>query len=113
MATKNKEVFTNNNGGPVVDDNNSKTASKLGPTLLEDYQLIEKLAHFDRERVPERVVHAVGAGAYGVFKATNKNIKKYTTAKVFTELDKETEVFVRFSTVAGSKGAQIKITKVN
>ena len=105
MATKNKEVFTNNNGGPVVDDNNSKTASKLGPTLLEDYQLIEKLAHFDRERVPERVVHAVGAGAYGVFKATNKNIKKYTTAKVFTELDKETEVFVRFSTVAGSKGA--------
>lgn len=104
-----KKIFTNNNGGPVVDDNNSKTASANGPTLMEDYQLLEKLAHFDRERIPERVVHAVGAGAYGYFIPTNKDIAKYTRAKVFTEIGKKTEVFVRFSTVAGSKGASDSI----
>ncbi len=104
-----KKIFTNNNGGPVVDDDNSKTASKQGPTLIEDYHLIEKLAHFDRERIPERVVHAVGSGAFGYFVLTNPEIKKYTRAKVFTELNKKTEVFVRFSTVAGSKGASDEV----
>jgi catalase len=90
--------LTTNQGAPIGDNQNSKTAGVRGPTLLEDYQLLEKLAHFDRERVPERVVHARGAGAHGVFKVTN-SMKRYTKAAFLQEAGLETPVFVRFSTV--------------
>jgi catalase len=90
--------LTTNQGAPIGDNQNSITAGERGPTLLEDYQLIEKLAHFDRERVPERVVHARGAGAHGVF-ITKNSMKKYTKAALFQEAGKETPVFARFSTV--------------
>ncbi|MCA1061588.1 catalase [Rossellomorea aquimaris] len=90
--------LTTNQGAPIGDNQNSITAGERGPTLLEDYQLIEKLAHFDRERVPERVVHARGAGAHGVF-VTKNSMKKYTKAALFQNAGKETPVFARFSTV--------------
>ncbi|MFC0212539.1 catalase [Paenibacillus chartarius] len=90
--------LTTNQGVPIGDNQNSKTAGQRGPTLLEDYQLLEKLAHFDRERVPERVVHARGAGAHGTFKLIN-SMKRYTKAAFLQEPGIETPVFVRFSTV--------------
>lgn len=90
--------LTTNQGVPIGDNQNSRTAGKQGPTLLEDYQLLEKLAHFDRERIPERVVHARGAGAHGVFKVTHP-MKRYTKAAFLQEEGLETPVFVRFSTV--------------
>ncbi|MGM0754306.1 MAG: catalase [Bacillota bacterium] len=93
-----KRKLTTNQGAPIGDNQNSITAGERGPALLEDYQLIEKLAHFDRERVPERVVHARGAGAHGVF-ITKNSMKKYTKAALFQEAGKETPVFARFSTV--------------
>lgn len=90
--------LTDNQGHPIYDNQNSRTAGQHGPTLLEDYHLVEKLAHFDRERIPERVDHARGAGAHGVFKVKN-NMKRYTKANFLSEDGKETPVFVRFSTV--------------
>ncbi|WP_202128774.1 catalase [Paenibacillus dendrobii] len=90
--------LTTNQGVPIGDNQNSRTAGQNGPTLLEDYQLLEKLAHFDRERVPERVVHARGAGAHGVFKLTN-SMKRYTKAAFLQNEGQETPVFARFSTV--------------
>ncbi|MDR6225124.1 catalase [Desmospora profundinema] len=96
--------LTTNQGVPVGDNQNSRTAGRRGPTLLEDYHLIEKLAHFDRERVPERVVHARGAGAHGVFRVTHA-MKDYTKAAFLQEEDKETPVFVRFSTVIHPSGS--------
>ncbi len=90
--------LTTNQGVPIGDNQNSRTAGQRGPTLLEDYQLLEKLAHFDRERVPERVVHARGAGAHGVFKLTH-SMKRYTKAAFLQDEGTETPVFVRFSTV--------------
>ncbi|WP_239575226.1 catalase [Geomicrobium sediminis] len=90
--------LTTNQGVPVSDNQNSRTAGSRGPTLLEDYHLVEKLAHFDRERVPERVVHARGAGAHGVF-VTKKSQKRYTKAHFLQEEGQETPVFARFSTV--------------
>ncbi|MGN7312167.1 catalase [Alkalicoccobacillus gibsonii] len=90
--------LTTNQGQPIYDNQNSRTAGRRGPTLLEDYQLIEKLAHFDRERVPERVVHARGAGAHGVFKVAN-SMRRYTKAAFLRDEGTETPVFVRFSTV--------------
>jgi catalase len=91
-------------GIPVGDNQNSLTAGERGPTLLQDHHLLEKLAHFNRERIPERVVHAKAAGAHGVFTVTN-DITKYTKAKLFSAVGKKTEVFGRFSTVAGEKGS--------
>ncbi|MEW9503110.1 catalase [Jeotgalibacillus marinus] len=90
--------LTTNQGVPIGDNQNSRTAGERGPILLEDYQLIEKLAHFDRERVPERVVHARGAGAHGVF-ITKNSMKRYTKAHLFQKEGTETPVFARFSTV--------------
>jgi len=90
--------LTTNQGAPIGDNQNSRTAGQRGPTLLEDYQLLEKLAHFDRERVPERVVHARGAGAHGVFRLTH-SMKRYTKAAFLQEEGTETPVFARFSTV--------------
>ena len=104
--SKGKEVkhLTTNQGAPVKDNQNSLTAGERGPALLEDYPLIEKLAHFDRERVPERVVHARGTGAHGYFEAYG-NVSQYTYAKFLQDKGKRTPVFVRFSTVIHSKGS--------
>ncbi|MRX70722.1 catalase [Bacillus lacus] len=96
--------LTTNQGVPVGDNQNSRTAGQRGPTLLEDYHLLEKLAHFDRERIPERVVHARGAGAYGVFRTEN-SMSQFTKAEFLSEAGKETPVFVRFSTVINASGS--------
>ena len=95
--------LTNEVGNPVADNNHTLTAGERGPMMLQDNWMIEKLAHFDREVIPERRMHAKGSGAYGTFKVTG-DISKYTKAKVF-QPGAETEVFVRFSTVAGERGA--------
>lgn len=101
MTNKN---LTTNQGVPVGDNQNSRTAGNRGPTFLDDYHLIEKLAHFDRERIPERVVHARGAGAYGIFEVEN-SMKKHTKAAFLNEVGKKTDVFVRFSTVIHPQGS--------
>ncbi|EUJ39856.1 catalase [Brochothrix campestris] len=100
--TNNK--LTTNTGAPVGDNQNTMTAGVNGPVLLQDVHFIEKMAHFDRERVPERVVHAKGAGAHGVFKVTN-DLTKYTRADFLSAVGKETEILTRFSTVAGELGS--------
>lgn len=99
-----KKRLTTGFGMPVDDDINSATAGPKGPVLVQDAHLIEKLAHFDRERIPERVVHAKGAGAYGEFEVTH-DVTEYTRAKFLSEVGKRTEVFVRLSTVGGEKGS--------
>ena len=91
-------------GAPIADNQNSLTAGPRGPVLLEDYELLEKLAHQNRERIPERVVHAKGWGAFGTLTITN-DISKYTRAKIFSEVGKKTDMLIRFSTVAGEAGA--------
>ncbi len=98
------KTMTTTGGNPVADNQNSQSAGPRGPLLLQDYQLIEKLAHQNRERIPERVVHAKGSGAYGTFTVTN-DITRYTRANLFGEIGKETPVLLRFSTVAGERGA--------
>lgn len=100
---KNK-TLTTAGGHPVPQNQHTQTAGPRGPVLLQDFHLIEKLAHFNRERVPERVVHAKGSGAYGTFTVTH-DISKYTHASVFAAIGKKTPVFLRFSTVAGEKGS--------
>src|SRR5689334_24748158 len=96
--------FTSASGIPVPDNQNSITAGPRGPVLLQDFHLIEKLQHFNRERIPVRVVHAKGSGAYGTFTVTH-DISKYTKAKLFAGIGKQTETFLRFSTVGGEKGS--------
>ncbi|HEY4202666.1 MAG TPA: catalase [Devosiaceae bacterium] len=96
--------LTTSSGAPVSDNQNSETAGPRGPVLLQDYQLLEKLAHQNRERIPERVVHAKGWGAFGTFTVTN-DITPYTRAKLFQGLGKKTDLLIRFSTVAGELGA--------
>jgi catalase len=96
--------ITTASGIPVADNQNSLTAGPRGPVLLQDFHLIEKLQHFNRERIPERVVHAKGSGAYGTFTVTH-DITPYTKAKLFAEVGKQTETFLRFSTVGGEKGS--------
>lgn len=91
-------------GVPVVDNQNIITAGPRGPALLQDVWLLEKLAHFDREVIPERRMHAKGSGAYGTFTTTH-DITRYTRAKIFSEIGKKTELFARFTTVAGERGA--------
>ena len=91
-------------GAPVADNQNSLTAGARGPIALQDVWLLEKLAHFDREVIPERRVHAKGSGAFGRFVVTH-DITRYTKAKLFSEIGKETPLFIRFSTVAGERGA--------
>ena len=99
-----RNTLTTAFGIPVADDQNSLTAGKRGPILMQDVHLLEKLAHFDRERIPERVVHAKGAGAGGYFEVT-ADVTRYTKADFLSEIGKRTEVFVRFSTVGGEKGS--------
>ena len=102
--SKKQNTLTKNFGRHVDDDQNSVTAGNPGPVLIQDVHLIEKLAHFNRERIPERVVHAKGAGAGGYFEVTN-DVTKYTKAKFLSKVGKRTEVFARFSTVGGEKGS--------
>ncbi|WP_242916942.1 catalase [Pontibacter liquoris] len=105
MSENEKNIWlTTASGRPYYEHENSQTAGPRGPILLQDYILHEKLAHFNRERIPERVVHAKGSGAYGTFTVTH-DISKYTKAKLFSEVGKETRVFLRFSTVGGEKGS--------
>jgi catalase len=96
--------LTTSAGAPVSDNQNTETAGPRGPVLMQDYQLLEKLAHQNRERIPERVVHAKGWGAFGTLTITN-DISKYSRAKVFAGLGKKTDLLLRFSTVAGELGA--------
>ncbi|MET0267600.1 MAG: catalase [Duganella sp.] len=91
-------------GAPVVDNQNTQTAGPRGPVLLQDVWHLEKLAHFAREVIPERRMHAKGSGAYGTFTVTH-DITRYTRAALFSEVGKKTDVFLRFSTVAGERGA--------
>ena len=99
-----KKTMTTNAGTPVAENQNVQTAGPHGPMLMQNVWYMEKLAHFTRERIPERVVHAKGSAAYGTFTVT-KDITKYTKASIFSEVGKQTECFVRFSTVAGERGA--------
>lgn len=102
MSKKSKLTMTN--GCPVADNQNVMTAGARGPMLLQDVWFLEKLAHFDREVIPERRMHAKGSGAFGSFTVTH-DISQYTKAKLFSEVGKKTKVFARFSTVAGERGA--------
>src|SRR4030043_612923 len=101
---KKPKTLTTAAGIPVDDNQTSLTAGERGSTLLQDHYLLEKLAHFNRERIPERVVHAKAAGAHGILTLTG-DITKYTKARIFSEVGKKTEMFGRFSTVAGEKGS--------
>lgn len=91
-------------GAPVTSNQDTITAGQRGPVVMQDVWFVEKMAHFDREVIPERRMHAKGSGAFGTFKVTH-DITKYTKAKIFSEIGKETEMFARFSTVAGERGA--------
>jgi catalase len=99
-----KKTMTTAGGQPVPEDQHSLSAGPRGPLLLQDIHLIEKLAHFDRERIPERVVHAKGSAAYGSLTIT-QDITKYSRAAVFSKVGKKTDAFLRFSTVAGERGS--------
>ncbi|BBK29996.1 catalase [Stella humosa] len=98
------KTLTTTAGAPVADNQNSLTAGPRGPVLMQDWQLLEKLAHQNRERIPERVVHAKGWGAYGTLTVTH-DLTRYTRAKIFAAVGKKTEMIARFSTVAGEQGA--------
>src|ERR1700675_2819979 len=98
------EIMTTTGGNPIADNQNSITAGARGPLLMQDYQLLEKLAHQNRERIPERTVHAKGSAAYGTLTVTH-DITKNTRAAALAKVGKKTEAFLRFSTVAGERGA--------
>lgn len=103
MSANNRDAMTTASGTPVADDENSQTAGPRGPVLLQDTNLVEKLAHFNRERIPERVVHAKGAGAYGTFTVTH-DLSDRTCASVL-QVGATTALFVRFSVVGGERGS--------
>lgn len=103
MEENKKNQLTTNAGAPVADNQNILTAGRRGPALLQDVWFLEKLAHFDREVIPERRMHAKGSGAYGAFTVTH-DITKYTKAKIFSAVGKKTDLFVRFSIVAAERG---------
>ena len=104
MSQDKHTKLTTADGRPIGDLQNSMTAGPRGPVMMQDVQLLEQMQHFNRERIPERVVHAKGSGAYGTFTVTH-DITKYTKASLFSKIGKKTECFVRFSTVAGERGA--------
>ena len=104
VEMESKKHLTTDQGVPVADNQNSLTVGERGPVLLQDVQFIEKMAHFDRERIPERVVHAKGAGAHGHFQVY-RNMAAYTKAKFLQDPEKKTPVLVRFSTVTGGRGS--------
>jgi catalase len=99
-----RETLTTSNGCPIDNNQNSMTAGPRGPILMQDFTLIDKLAHFDRERIPERVVHAKGAGAHGEFEVT-EDVSMFTKAAFLNKVGKKTPLFVRFSQVAGERGS--------
>ncbi|WP_286784730.1 MULTISPECIES: catalase [Pseudomonas] len=99
-----KTILTTAGGVPVADNQNSRSAGPRGPLLLDDFHLVEKLAHFNREVIPERRVHAKGSAAYGTFKVT-QDMSRYSSARLFDSVDKQTPVFLRFSTVGGERGS--------
>ncbi|MFI3317166.1 MAG: catalase, partial [Rikenellaceae bacterium] len=101
---ENKQKLTTVSGRKVADNENIMSAGARGPLLVQDPWFLEKLAHFDREVIPERRMHAKGSGAFGRFTVTH-DITQYTKASIFAQVGKETECFVRFSTVAGERGA--------
>jgi catalase len=105
--TDERPILTTRQGHPVRDNQSLRSVGERGPATLENYQFIEKITHFDRERIPERVVHARGTGAHGFFEAYGtiggEPASRYTRAKVLNETGVRTPVFVRFSTVIGSK----------
>ena len=103
MSESIKKRMTTTFGAPISDDNTSMTLGRGGPILMQDVVLLEKLAHFDRERIPERVVHAKGAGAFGYFELT-EDVSQYTCAHFLGKVGRKTDVFMRFSTVAGERG---------
>ncbi len=107
MTENGDHTLTTRQGQPVHDNQNTRTVGPRGPATLENYQFLEKMSHFDRERVPERVVHARGTTAFGYFEATgmcgDEPISKFTRAKLFNENGKRTDVALRFSTVAGGR----------
>ena len=105
MKKEQKARMTTDAGRPVGDNQNSLTVGPRGPVVFEDFLLFEKMAHFNRERIPERVVHAKGSGAHGHFVCTNPDMERYTTAKLFSAKGKSTPTFIRFSTVGGEKGS--------
>jgi catalase len=105
MCEGNKKIMTTDAGRPVGDNQNSLTVGPRGPIVFEDFLLFEKMAHFNRERVPERVVHAKGSGAHGYFLCTNAKMPEFTSAKLFSRSGQHTPLFVRFSTVGGEKGS--------
>jgi catalase len=100
-----RKRMTTDAGRPVGDNQNSLTVGPRGPVVFEDILLFEKMAHFNRERIPERIVHAKGSGAHGYFVCNNPDMAKYTTAKLFSAVGKKTPTFLRFSTVGGEKGS--------
>jgi catalase len=104
IADDGTDILTTAQGGPVADDQNTLTMGQRGPALIEDFHFREKIFHFDHERIPERVVHARGYGAHGYFE-TYESLAKYTRADIFQRAGEKTPAFVRFSTVAGSKGS--------
>lgn len=101
---KNSSQLTTSTGSPVDGNQDSITAGEYGPLLIQDFHFIDKLAHFDRERIPERVVHAKGSGAHGYFEVTN-DVSKYCKAAFLSQVGKRTPVFIRLSTVGGEKGS--------
>ncbi len=101
---ENQQKMTTVAGAPVGNNQDAMTVGPRGPMVLQDVWFLEKLAHFDREVIPERRMHAKGSGAFGTFTVTH-DITKYTRAKIFSEIGKKTDRFVRFSTVAGERGA--------
>jgi catalase len=100
-----RKRMTTDAGRPVGDNQNSLTVGPRGPVVFEDILLFEKMAHFNRERIPERIVHAKGSGAHGYFICTHPDMAKYTTTKLFSAVGKKTPTFLRFSTVGGEKGS--------
>jgi catalase len=105
MADEVHKTMTTDAGRPVGDNQNSLTVGPRGPVVYEDFLLFEKMAHFNRERIPERVVHAKGSGAHGHLICTNPDMAKWTSAKLFEKVGKTTPMFIRFSTVGGEKGS--------
>jgi catalase len=104
MSMTQKTILTTASGAPVADNQNSRSAGPRGPLLLDDFHLVEKLAHFNREVIPERRVHAKGSAAYGTF-TVSRDISRYSSAKLFDAVGRQTPVFLRFSTVGGERGS--------
>lgn len=100
-----KKKLTSENGRPIADNQNVQTSGLRGPFSAQDPWYLEKIAHFDREVIPERRMHAKGSGAFGTFTVTN-DISEFTRASIFSEIGKQTPCLVRFSTVAGERSSR-------